>query len=118
VALKNVSTEEAAYLQLAITGELAGPAPKGSHNVQFTLSDDRAMELAQRARRYSEDVPLGNGADSIFIRELAEAKTPQEVQAAFNASRSNTATVQGLSLLYHHSENPLPLGSGYKQVKP
>ncbi|HYH96246.1 hypothetical protein [Hyalangium sp.] len=118
VAYSNLSAQDTARLQEIFTGTPGDPRAGGSYNAQFTLSDDQALMLAQRARKYSKDnFGLGNGEADVFIRELSEARTPEEVQRAFNGARGNTASVEALLVLYGHAWEPMPLGSGYQQAK-
>lgn len=117
VAYSNLSAEDAARLQEVFTGTRGDPRGGGRYNAQFTLSDDQAQMLAQRARKYTKDNGLSNSEADVFIRELSEARTPEEVQRAFNGARGNTASVEALLVLYGHAWEPAPLGSGYQQVK-
>jgi hypothetical protein len=117
VAYSNLSAEDTARLQEVFTGTRGNTSGGGRYNAQFTLSDDQALMLAQRARKYTQDNGLGNGEADVFIRELSEARTPEEVQRAFNGARGNTASVEALLVLYGHAWEPAPLGSGYQQEK-
>jgi hypothetical protein len=117
VAFSNLSARDAALLQEVFTGQPGDQKAGGRYNTQFTMSDSEATMLAQRARKYSQDMGLGNGEVDSFIRQLSEARTPEQVQRAFNLARGNTATAEALYILYNHAADPMPLGTGYQQTK-
>jgi hypothetical protein len=115
VALSNLSGQDAALLQEALTGQPGDQRAQGRYDAQLNLSDGQGQLLSQRARRFAQDRGLSNSPADVFIRQLSEARTPEEVQRAFNLARGNTAISEALWVLYQHSADPMPLGSGYQQ---